>query len=62
MRYILIFVLGFAVGKFGFQKTVTTTANTTATVLETGSKAVDKTADFVDNGKKKVSEVKAVVK
>ena len=62
MRYIIIFVIGFSVGKWGFQKTVTTTANTTATVLENGSKAVDKSSELVDNGKKKYNNVKEVVK
>lgn len=50
MKYLIVFLIGFAVGKFGFQKTVTTTANTSAKVLETGAKAVDKTGEIVDKG------------
>lgn len=58
MRYIVIFILGFAVGKYGFNKTVTTTANTTAKVLETGAKGVDKASDIVDKGVETAKSVK----
>lgn len=62
IKYLVIFFIGFFVGRFGFQKTASVATTAASSGAHLADKAVEKAGNAYDSGKEDYNKAKKLLK